>query len=100
MMIEVLRTEAFSAWLKNLRDERARSRIVGRLKRLAEGNYGDVEPVGEGVSEMRIHYGPGYRLYFVKRGIFIAVVLCGGDKQTQAKDILRAKEIAAELGDF
>ena len=59
-----------------------------------------MESVGEGVSEMRIHYGPGYRLYFVKRGIFIAVVLCGGDKQTQAKDILRAKEISAELGDF
>ena len=77
-------------------DHRARAIIASRLDRLAQGHPGDVEPVGEGISELRIHYGPGYRVYFQKRGSTIVVLLCGGDKSTQAKDIGVAKRLAAE----
>ncbi|WP_390625046.1 type II toxin-antitoxin system RelE/ParE family toxin [Pseudorhizobium xiangyangii] len=79
-----------------LKDGRAKAAIAMRLQRLAIGNAGDVAPVGEGVSELRIHYGPGYRVYFQQRGDLIIVLLCGGDKSTQDKDIRTAKEIAAQ----
>jgi putative addiction module killer protein len=95
----IRQTEAFSEWLRNLSDSRARARIAARIDRLALGNPGDVAPVGEGVSEMRIHYGPGYRVYFVQRGAALVVLLCGGDKSTQAGDIRTAKQLASELED-
>ena len=96
-MIEVRQTERFRRWLTGLRDERARARILKRLDRVQAGNLGDVAPVGEGVSEMRIFYGPGYRVYFVQRGSELIVLLCGGDKSTQAADIEEAKALAKEL---
>ena len=98
-MIEVLQTEAFSGWLAKLRDANARIKILGRIKRFAHGNFGDAEPVGNGVSEMRVHVGPGYRVYFVQRGPMLVVLLCGGDKASQGKDILKAKALAAQLED-
>jgi putative addiction module killer protein len=98
-MKAIRRTEAFSEWLRNLSDARARARIAARIDRLALGNPGDVAPVGEGISEMRIHYGPGYRVYFVQRGAALVVLLCGGDKSTQAGDIRTAKQLASELED-
>ncbi|MEJ0063647.1 MAG: type II toxin-antitoxin system RelE/ParE family toxin [Alphaproteobacteria bacterium] len=96
-MIEVRKTTAFAAWMAKLRDDRARARIAARIDRLASGNPGDVEPVGNGVSEMRIHHGPGYRVYFIQRGRTLIVLLCGGDKKTQANDIKAAKMLAANL---
>lgn len=96
-MIEVRQTERFRKWLTGLRDERARARILKRLERAAGGNLGNVAPVGEGVSEMRIFYGPGYRVYFVQRGSELIVLLCGGDKSTQGADIEEAKALAREL---
>ena len=98
-MIEVRQTDAFKAWLKALRDSRARAKITSRIGRLADGNPGDVKPVGDGISEMRIHHGPGYRVYYVSTGIEIVVLLCGGDKSSQGADILAAKAAAAELKD-
>jgi putative addiction module killer protein len=98
-MKAIRQTEAFSEWLRNLSDVRARARIGARIDRLTLGNPGDVAPVGEGVSEMRIHYGPGYRVYFVQRGAALVVLLCGGDKSTQAGDIRTAKQLASELED-
>lgn len=95
-MIEVRLTTVFSGWLSDLRDRNAHSRIVTRLRRIELGNFGDVKPVGEGVSELRIDYGPGYRLYFVQRGDVIVIMLCGGDKKSQKNDILRAKKMAKE----
>ncbi|WP_293905261.1 type II toxin-antitoxin system RelE/ParE family toxin [Phenylobacterium sp.] len=86
-MLEVRQTEAFAEWLGALRDRRAMQRISDRVLRIAVGNLGDVASVGEGVTEARIHYGPGYRLYFVRRGEQLIVLLCGGDKSTQARDI-------------
>ena len=96
-MIEILRTEAFIDWLDGLRDSQAVAKIATRLKRVAEGNFGDCAPVGEGVSELRIHYGPGYRVYFVRRGSAVVVVLGGGDKSTQDRDIELAKALQKEL---
>jgi putative addiction module killer protein len=96
-VIEVRQTERFRAWLAGLRDERARARILKRLDRAQAGNLGDVAPVGEGVSEMRIFYGPGYRVYFVQRGSELIVLLCGGDKSTQDADIAEAKAMAKEI---
>lgn len=96
-MIEVRQTTRFATWLAGLRDERARARILKRLDRAGQGNLGDVAPVGGGVSEMRIFYGPGYRVYFVQRGQELIVLLCGGDKSTQAADIEEAKAVAKEL---
>lgn len=93
-MIELKQTETFRKWRLRLRDERARALIASRLDRLAQGHAGDAEPVGDGISELRIHYGPGYRIYFQKRGNTIIVLLCGGDKSTQAKDINTAKRFA------
>ncbi len=96
-MVEVFQTTAFSGWLDDLRDSRARAKIIARVKRLEFGNPGDIAPVGEGVSEMRIHHGPGYRVYLVQRGPIAIVLLCGGDKSSQERDIVRAKEMAREL---
>jgi len=96
LMIELIRSGTFDTWLFGLRDRRAVARIAARLDRLAAGNPGDVEPVGEGVSELRINYGPGYRVYFIQRGPVLVILLCGGDKSTQSKDIKQAKVLAAE----
>jgi putative addiction module killer protein len=96
-LIEVRQTTRFATWLAGLRDERARARILKRLDRAKGGNLGDVAPVGEGVSEMRIFYGPGYRVYFIQRGSELIVLLCGGDKSTQAADIDEAKALAGEI---
>jgi putative addiction module killer protein len=93
-MPSVRQTEAFSTWLQNLRDAKARTKILVRIERLADGNPGDVSPVGEGVSELRIHYGPGYRVYYINRGSEIVLLLCGGDKASQARDIASAKQLA------
>jgi putative addiction module killer protein len=96
-MIEVRQTEVFADWLRALRDRRAAARIAERLRRLALGNPGDVKPVGEGLSELRVDYGPGYRVYFIRRGESLVVVLCGGDKADQDRDIARAKALATEI---
>jgi putative addiction module killer protein len=96
-MIEIRKTEAFVKWLDSLRDIKARSRVLARIERLASGNPGDVKPVGEGVSELRIDHGPGYRVYFVKRGQAAIVLLAGGDKSTQARDIRTAIRLARNL---
>ncbi|MDH7798455.1 MULTISPECIES: type II toxin-antitoxin system RelE/ParE family toxin [unclassified Beijerinckia] len=96
-MIEVRQTAAFADWFAGLRDLNARARILIRIKRLEIGNPGDVKPVGEGISEMRLDYGPGYRVYFVRHGNTVVVLLCGGDKRTQARDIAAAKAMAKEL---
>lgn len=96
-MIEFRQTDEFAAWLDGLRDRRAKARIIVRIDRLADGNPGDVKPVGEGVSEIRINYGPGYRIYFVQRGPVLIVLLCGGEKSTQDRDIREAKRLAGEL---
>ncbi|MBE2197979.1 MAG: type II toxin-antitoxin system RelE/ParE family toxin [Anaerolinea sp.] len=96
-MIEIRKTETFVKWLDGLRDIKARSRILVRIERLAAGNQGDVKPVGEGVSELRIDHGPGYRVYFVKRGQAVIILLAGGDKRTQAKDIKTAIRLAQNL---
>jgi putative addiction module killer protein len=93
-MLELKQTETFRKWRTKLKDERAKALIASRLDRLAYGHAGDVGPVGEGISELRIHYGPGYRIYFQQRGNTIVVLLCGGDKATQAKDIKTAKQLA------
>jgi putative addiction module killer protein len=95
-VIEIRETESFSNWLRALRDTQARARIAARVRRLAFGNPGDVRPVGEGVSELRIHHGPGYRVYYVQLGTVLIVLLCGGDKSTQEKDIETAKRLAKE----
>lgn len=98
-MIEVRKTAVSSNWMADLRDHRARAKIAARIDRLAFGNPGDVQPVGEGVSELRIHYGPGYRVYFAPRGTTLIVLLCGGDKSTQTKDSKAAKMLVANLED-
>jgi putative addiction module killer protein len=95
-MMELLQTETFRKWRIRLKDQRTRALIASRLDRLAYGNAGDVRPVGQGLSELRIDYGPGFRVYFQKRGSAIIILLCGGDKSTQAKDIQTAKRLAAE----
>ncbi|MFM9849462.1 MAG: type II toxin-antitoxin system RelE/ParE family toxin [Hyphomicrobiaceae bacterium] len=95
-MLEVRRTDEFQKWLRELRDMRARNKILIRVARLSHGNPGDVEPVGEGVSELRINYGPGYRVYFIQRGTRYIMLLAGGDKSTQDGDIATAKRLAAE----
>ena len=96
-MIEIRKTDLFAQWLDNLSDIRARARIQARIERLAAGNPGDVEPVGEGVSELRINYGPGYRVYFKRRGQELIILLAGGDKSTQPKDIKTALRLARNL---
>ena len=96
-MIEVRRTQVFSDWLMGLRDRNARARIEIRIDRLALGNPGDVRPVGGGVSELRISHGAGYRVYFVQRGDVLVILLCGGDKSSQSRDIVAAKVLAQQL---
>jgi putative addiction module killer protein len=96
-MIEVRQTELFVKWLLGLRDLRARARIQARVDRLESGNAGDIKPVGEGVSEMKIDYGPGYRVYFVQRGSKLVILLAGGDKNSQSKDIRKAVALAREV---
>lgn len=96
-MIEVRETEAYSKWFESLKDIQARARIIARVRRLALGNKGDVKPIGKGVSELRIPYGPGYRVYFVSHGKFVVILLAGGDKSTQKSDIAQAIALAKEL---
>jgi putative addiction module killer protein len=96
-LIEVRQTDIFAAWFAGLRDRRARARITARIRRLSLGNPGDVKPAGSGVSEMRIDYGPGYCVYFIRRGDVVVILLCGGDKRTQDRDIARALALAREL---
>ena len=96
-MLEVRKTEVYAKWLDGLRDVRARARVLVRVERLAAGNPGDVKPVGEGVSEMRIDYGGGYRVYFTRQGQTVVVLLAGGDKRTQNTDIETALRLARNL---
>jgi putative addiction module killer protein len=96
-VVEVRQTDVFVAWFDGLKDRAARARITARIRRLSLGNPGDVKPVGQGVSEMRIDYGPGYRVYFVQRGETLVILLCGGDKRDQSRDIARALELAKEV---
>ena len=96
-MITILTTDTFDMWFASLKDKRAATRIQARIDRAEDGNFGDCSPVGEGVSEMRIHYGPGYRVYFVQRGIEMVILLAGGDKSTQSKDIKTAQQLAGKL---
>ncbi len=98
-MLEIRRTAEFDKWFVRLGDRAAHAKILVRIDRLAVGNPGDVKPVGGGVSEMRIDHGPGYRIYFTQRGPVLIVLLCGGNKSTQERDIGRAKQLAAELED-
>ena|ERR1035438_5768595 len=94
---EVHETEVFSQWLRGLRDRQGRRAITVRIQRLALGNAGDVKPVGHAVSELRISHGPGYRVYFVKRGKVVILLLCGGDKSSQDTDIAKAHAMAQDL---
>jgi putative addiction module killer protein len=96
-MLQIRKTETFAQWLDALRDVRARARVQVRIERLAAGNAGDVEPVGEGVSELRIDYGPGYRVYFKRQGREVVILLAGGDKRTQSADIKTALRLARNL---
>ena len=98
-MIEIRKTDLFVQWLDDLCDLQARARVQARIERLTAGNPGDVEPVGEGVSELRISYGPGYRVYFKERGRQLIILLAGGDKSTQAKDIKAALRLARNLSE-
>ena len=98
-MIEVRKTDVFAKWFNGLRDKRAKARIQARIDRLESGHFGDVAPVGEGVSELRIFYGPGYRVYFVKQGLAVVILISGGDKSTQNSDIIKAKELSRQLED-
>jgi putative addiction module killer protein len=95
-MVEIVKSSTFDAWLSGLRDRKAVARILLRIERLAHGNPGDVKPVGEGISELRIDHGPGYRIYWMRKGRVLIVLLCGGNKATQDADILAAKRIAAQ----
>ena len=98
-MIEIRKTDVFARWLDDLADLRARARIQARIERLALGNAGDVKPAGEGVSELRIDYGPGYRVYFKRRGQRLIILLAGGDKSSQTRDIKRAQHLARDLAE-
>ncbi len=95
-MIEVIQSSTFRRWIRRLRDRRAVARINARLRNVSIGNLGDTTSVGDGVFEMRIHYGPGYRLYFLREGPTVIVLLCGGDKDSQSRDIERARSLARE----
>ena len=96
--MDIVQSTTFRKWFDSLRDRQARARIDARIRRLSLGNPGDVKPVGGGVSELRIDYGPGYRVYFTQRGPVLAILLCGGDKRTQDRDIKFAIELSEELG--
>lgn len=97
MLIEVRQTDTYAKWYRTLADQNAKARIDIRIRRVSLGNFGDVKSVGEGVRELRIDYGPGYRIYFVQRGKVLVVLLCRGDKRTQAKDIEAAKSMARSI---
>ena len=96
-MLEVRQTEVYARWFENLRDRQARARVDARIRRLSLGNPGDVKAVGDGVLELRIDYGPGYRVYFVRRGQTVVILLAGGDKRTQDRDIRMARALAEGL---
>jgi len=96
-LTEIRQTETFRRWFDNLRDSEAQKRILARIRRLSLGNPGDVKPVGGGVSELRIDYGPGYRMYFIRRGSTVVILLSGGDKRTQDRDIKTALLMAREI---
>jgi putative addiction module killer protein len=96
-MVEVRQTKEFSTWLHRLRDANAVARIAARIRRMEQGNPGDTRSVGKGIAEMRIPYGPGYRVYYVHRGAQIVILLCGGDKRTQGQDIEQAQILAETL---
>ena len=98
-MVEVRQTERFVRWLAGLRDLRGRAKVLARIERLIGGNPGDVKPVGAGVSELRINYGPGYRVYYLQRGNALIILLAGGDKSSQAKDIQAALQMAGTFSD-
>ena len=98
-MARIEKTAIFAEWLRALKDARAVARIAVRIDRLAAGNPGDVRPVGDGVSELRIDYGPGYRVYYIQRGSVLVILLCGGDKSSQRTDILEARSLAKEWKD-
>jgi putative addiction module killer protein len=96
-VLQIRKTDVYAEWIDNLRDQQARARILVRVERLAAGNPGDVKPVGSGVSELRIHFGPGYRVYFTQRGQDIVILLAGGDKNSQSNDIQTALHLATNL---
>ncbi|HRQ37710.1 MAG TPA: type II toxin-antitoxin system RelE/ParE family toxin [Chloroflexota bacterium] len=96
-MYTVLRSDEFDKWLAQLKDVKGKARIIARIRSAELGNLGDVQPVGEGISEMRIHYGPGYRLYFTQRGRLLILLLVGGDKSSQSRDIKKAKVLAKSI---
>ncbi|WP_296069280.1 type II toxin-antitoxin system RelE/ParE family toxin [uncultured Agrobacterium sp.] len=96
-MFTIRETDEFADWLASLRDAQVRASIARRIYRLADGNPGDVKPVGEGVSELRIDLGPGYRVYFVRQGAIVIILLCGGDKSSQSRDIAKARKMAKAL---
>ena len=98
-MIEIRETDIYHEWFEHLKDKRAKARIDVRIRRVSLGNFGDVRPVGKGVSELRIDYGPGYRVYFTQHGNTLVILLCGGEKSTQAKDIQQAHELAQALAE-
>ena len=98
-MIEIRQTDAYARWIEKLRDRQAKARIAIRIRRLSLGNPGDARPVGGGVSELRIDYGPGYRVYFLKRGESLVILLAGGDKSSQPGDIAKARELARILSE-
>lgn len=96
---KALQFDEFKEWLSSLRDSRAKAKVTLRVRQMEAGNLGDVEPIGEGISEARIHYGPGYRLYFIEEGPVIIILLCGGNKNSQKRDIKQAKALAKEWKD-
>ena len=96
-MYTILRSDVFARWLDGLSDERAKARIAVRIISAEKGNFGDCAPLGDGISEMRVHFGPGYRLYFTRQGKVVYLLLCGGDKSTQKRDIKRAQAMLATL---
>ncbi|WP_181274119.1 type II toxin-antitoxin system RelE/ParE family toxin [Brevibacterium oceani] len=95
-MVEVIRSTTYDRWVRSIKDRRVKARVLARVDRLAQGNPGDVKPVGGGISELRIRYGPGYRVYFLQDGARLILLLCGGDKSTQQRDINEAKRIGKE----
>ena len=98
-MIEVRQTEIYASWFRRLRDDQARFRILTRIRRLSLGNFGDIKTLGDGISELRIDYGPGYRVYLHQKGDVLVILLAGGSKKTQPADIAKAKALARELSD-
>jgi putative addiction module killer protein len=96
-MMQIVQTAVLTAWLNGLNDQSAKSRIIVRIRRFELGNPGDIKSVGDGVNEMRIDYGPGYRIYFTRRGEIVVILLCGGDKRSQSKDIKAAQRMAKEV---